>query len=71
MNISQANKYYHLTKKIIEQAKFTYSTLGKAFEKQIKTIEYQGIKQVEALKALKLEENWELETIDRLFPEKR
>ena len=24
--------------RIIEQAKFTYSTLGKAFEKQIKTI---------------------------------
>ena len=30
---------------IIEQAKFTYSPLGKAFEKQIKTIEDQGIKQ--------------------------
>ena len=29
---------------IIEQAKFTYSTLGKAFEKQIKTIEDQGEK---------------------------
>ena len=26
----------------IEQAKFTYSALGKAFEKQTKTIEYQG-----------------------------
>ena len=25
--------------RIIEQAKFTYSSLGKAFEKQIKTIE--------------------------------
>ena len=31
---------------IIEQAKFTYSSLGKVFEKQIKTIENQGIKQV-------------------------
>ena len=31
---------------IIEQAKFTYSSLGKVFEKQIKTIEDQGIKQV-------------------------
>ena len=29
---------------IIEQAKFTYSPLGKAFEKQIKTIEDQGQK---------------------------
>ena len=27
---------------IIEQDKFTYSPLGKAFEKQIKTIEKQG-----------------------------
>ena len=27
---------------IIEQAKFTYSPLGKAFEKQIKTIEVEG-----------------------------
>ena len=27
---------------IIEHAKFTYSPLGKAFEKQIKTIENQG-----------------------------
>ena len=35
---------------IIEQAKFSYSPLGKAFEKQIKTIEDQGQKQVEALK---------------------
>ena len=33
---------------IIEQAKFTYSPLGKAFEKQIKTIE----KQFETLKCL-------------------
>ena len=30
--------------------KFTYSPLGKAFEKQTKTIKDQGIKQVEALK---------------------
>ena len=28
--------------RIIEQAKFTYSPLGKAFEKQTKTIEEQG-----------------------------
>ena len=38
---------------IIEQAIFTYSPLGKAFEKQIKIIEDQGGKQVEALKDLK------------------
>ena len=27
---------------MIEQGKFTYSPLGKAFEKEIKTIDYQG-----------------------------
>ena len=45
------NKYEYLTgeeilpsnqQQIIEQARFTYSPLGKAFEKQIKTIEDQG-----------------------------
>ena len=45
--------------RIIDQTKFTHSPLDKAFGKQIKTIEDQGIKQVEALKALKLEENKE------------
>ena len=34
---------------IIEQAKFTYSSLGKAFEKQVKKIEDQGEKQVKAI----------------------
>ena len=47
------DKYEYLTgeeilpsdlSRIIEQAKFTYSPLGKAFEKQIKTIEEQGKK---------------------------
>ena len=51
-------KYEYLTgedilpsnqQQIIEQAKFTYSPLGKAFEKQIKTIEDQGKKQNDAL----------------------
>ena len=35
---------------MIEQAKFTYFPLGKDFEKQIKTIEDQGKKQVQGLK---------------------
>ena len=44
------HKYEHLTgedilpsnqQQIIDQARFTYSPLGKAFEKQIKTIEDQ------------------------------
>ena len=34
---------------MIEQATFTYSPLGKAFEKQIKTIEDQTEKQIKAL----------------------
>ena len=34
---------------IIQQAKFNYSPLGKAFEKQTKTIEDQGKKQVKAI----------------------
>ena len=37
---------------MIEQAKFTYFPLGKAFEKQTKTIEDQGERQVDALKSL-------------------
>ena len=55
------HKYEYLTgedilpsnqQQIIEEAKFTYSRLGKAFEKQIKTIEQQGKKQVHPLKVL-------------------
>ena len=38
MNILLVKKHYHLIK-ITERAKFTYSPLGKAYEKQIKTIE--------------------------------
>ena len=34
---------------ITEQSKFSYSPLGKAFEKQTKTIEYQGEKQIKAI----------------------
>ena len=34
---------------VIEQAKFTYSLLGKAFEKQVKTIKDQGEKQIKAI----------------------
>ena len=33
---------------IIEQTKFAYYPLGKAFEKQTKTIEDQGQKQIDA-----------------------
>ena len=62
LSSGKIDKYEYLTgkeilpsnqQKIIEQAKFTYSALGKAFEKQIKTIEDQGEKQVDALKDFK------------------
>ena len=36
-------------RQIIEQAKFTYSPLGKAFEKQTKTIKDKGEKQTKAI----------------------
>ena len=41
---------------IIEEAKCTYSPLGNVFEKEIKTIEDQGKKQVDALEKLKPKE---------------
>ena len=41
---------------IIEQTKFTYSPLGKVFDKQIKTIDDQGKKQIDALEKLKPKE---------------
>ena len=36
-------------KRVAEQAKFTYSLFGKAFEKQIKIIEDQGRKEIDAI----------------------
>ena len=39
----QKHRHYHL-KKLIEQAKFTYSPLRKSMEKQTKTIGDKGIK---------------------------
>ena len=53
LSSGKIHKYEYLTgedillsnqQQIIEQAKFTYSLLGKAFEKQIKTIEDKGQK---------------------------
>ena len=39
INVLQVKKYYLDQSKIIENVTFTYSPLGKAFEKQLKTIE--------------------------------
>ena len=54
-------------KQIMEQAKFAYSPLGKAFEKQTKTIEDQDKKQVDALKISK--PNTQELTIKSMIPE--
>ena len=54
---------------IIEQAKFTYSLLGKAFEKQTKTIEDQGEKQIKAIQDNKQLANIQGVTIKNIFPE--
>ena len=58
LSSGKIDKYEYLTgeeilpsnqQPIIQQAKFNYSPLGKAFEKQRKTIKDQGKKQVKAI----------------------
>ena len=58
LSSGKIHKYEYLTgedilpsnqQQIIEQVKFTYSPLGKTFEKQIKTIEDQGEKKIKAI----------------------
>ena len=70
------DKYEYLTgeeilpsdqSRIKEQDKFTDSSLGEVFEKQIKTFEQQGKKQVEALEILK--PNTQNLTIKDVIPE--
>ena len=62
LSSGKLHKYEYLTgedilpsnqQQIIEQTKFTYSPLGKGFAKQIRIIEDQGKKQVDALNTLK------------------
>ena len=62
LSSGKLDKYEYLTgeeilpsnqQQIIQQAKFNYSPLGKALEKQVKTIKDQGEKQVVALESLK------------------
>ena len=93
LSSGKLHKYEYLTgedilpsnqQQIIDQTKFTYSPLGKAFDKKIKTIEDQGKKQADALenlkptegsKAIKYDDDESLEqkqeTYNRLFDEKR
>ena len=58
LSSGKIDKYEYLTgeeilpsnqRQIIEQAKFTYPPLGKAFKKETKTIEDQGEKQIKAI----------------------
>ena len=64
LSSGKLNKYEYLTgeeilpsnqQQIIEQVKFTYFPLGKAFEKQTKTIEDQGEKQIKAIRDKSIE----------------
>ena len=71
MSSSKINKYEYLTckeilpsnqKQIIEQSKFAYSPVGKAFEKQTKTIEDQGEKQIKTI-----QNQGEIKTIKKML----
>ena len=55
---------------MILEAKFTCFPLSKTFEKP-KKIKDQGIKQVDALKALKPEDNPELKSSEGIFKKKQ
>ena len=65
LSSGKLHKYEYLTgedilpsnqQQIIEQTKFTNYPLGKPFDKQIKTIEDQGKKQIDVLERLKPKE---------------
>ena len=73
LSSGKIHKYEYLTgedilpsnrQQIIEQTKFTYSPLGKGFEKQIKTIEDQGEKHVKDLEDLKPKEQIIMQKLD-------
>ena len=77
LSSGKIDKYEYLTgeeilpsnqQQIIEQAKFTYSPLGKAFVKQAKTIKDQRKKQVDALESL-MPSDKELPPIKDFVPE--
>ena len=76
LSAGKIDKYEYLTdeeilpsnqQQIIEQAKFTYSPLGKAFEKQAKTIKDQGEKQI---KTIEEESNKQIKNIKNKSPDK-
>ena len=78
LSSGKIHKYEYLTGKdtfpcnqqqILEQGTFTYSPLGKAFKKQIKTINDQGKKQVDALNTLRSNNQLTIEDVipDNVF----
>ena len=71
LSSGKIHKYEYLTgedilpsnqQQIIEQAKFTYSPLGKAFEKQVKAIEDPGEKKIKAI-----QDQRQVKTIKKIF----
>ena len=73
LSSGKIHKYEYLTgedilpsnqQQVIEQAKFTCSPLGRAFEKQIKTTEDKGQKQIDGLESLKPKEQTKAITYD-------
>ena len=78
LSSGKLDKYEYLTgeeilssnqQQIIEQAKFTYSPLGKAFEKQTKTTEDQGEKQIKATQNKSIKEIKEYSDYDNDYRE--
>ena len=79
LSLGKIDKYEYLTgeerlpsnqQQIIQQAKFAYSPLGEAFEKQIKTIKDQGEKQIKAIQDNKKQlTNTKEVTINNIIPE--
>ena len=78
LSSGKLDKYEYLTgeeilpsnqQQIIEQAKFSYSPLGKAFEKQKKTTENQGEKQIKATQNKSIKEIKEYSDYDNDYRE--
>ena len=83
LSSGKIHKYEYLTgedilpsnqQQIIDQTKFTYSPLGKTFEKQIKTIEDHGEKQIKAIQdqgQVKIIKKYAYDAEDTLFISKQ
>ena len=76
LSSGKIDKYEYLTgekilpsnqQQIIEQAKFTYSPLEKAFEKQTKFTEDQGEKQIKAIQGKSIEKTKKYSDYDNII----